>query len=251
MNRRVVALERLHQVVAGQVFVSGIDAIGLFARNVHKPRQPGARADEYRVVAFFVEQFVDGHGFADDDVRFDLDAEALDVFNFLGDNFFLRQTEFWNPVNQNAARFVERFENRHVVALLGQFRGAGQPGRASADHSDLLARREVRFFRHDVVFPCPVRDKAFQLANGDGFAFDAHDTRAFALGFLWADAAADRRQQRGFLNRLERVFKLAFADQVDKLRNVNRDRAAPDASRFFTIQAAFRFRHRFFFIVAV
>ncbi len=119
VDRGVVALEGLHQVVAGQVFVGRVNAVGLFARNVHEARQPGTRADKYRVVAFFVEQFVDGYGFADDDVRFDLDAEALDVFNFLRDDLFLRQTEFRNSVNQNAARFVERFENRHVVALLG------------------------------------------------------------------------------------------------------------------------------------
>ena len=102
---------------------------------------------------------------ARDNVGFNLDAEVPDIVDFLRDDLFLRKTELGDPVNQNSARFVQRFENRHVVASAREIARARQSCRSCADDGDLAAVRLDIRRRMNAVRTRPVRDKAFDTAD--------------------------------------------------------------------------------------
>ena len=54
----------------------------VLTRDTHKHRKSCTGTDEDSLKALFVDQLVDGGGFADDDVGLDLDAESFYVLNF-------------------------------------------------------------------------------------------------------------------------------------------------------------------------
>ena len=127
-----------HQVDPGQVLVGRVDALEVLARDVHEDRQAGADGEEDRVEP--LAQLGQGVGLADDRVRDDRDAvgdQAID----LGLDDVLGQPELRDAVDQHAAGGVERLEDRHVVAELGQLARGGQAGRAGPDDRDGPAGR--------------------------------------------------------------------------------------------------------------
>ena len=77
---------------------------------------------------------------------------------------------------------------------------------------------------------------ALQTTDGDRLALLADDAHRLTLRFLWADAAADRRQVVLHLHRLDRGGHVALAQRLDKLRNLDADRAARDAGRLGALQ---------------
>jgi len=95
----------------------------------------------------------------------------------------------------HAARPVQSFENRDVVTQLRKVARAGQARRPAADNGDLLPVRRSGLAEVEAVFARPVPDVAFEFTDGDGVAFIAENAELFALGFLRAHSAADRRQQ--------------------------------------------------------
>ena len=87
----------------------------------------------------------------------------------------------------------------------------------------------------------PIGDKAFEAADGDGFALDAAHTFALALVFLRADAAADGRQAGRLMDDPVSGFKIAFGDLRDKFGDMDLDGTSADTRVVFAIQAAFGF----------
>lgn len=181
--------------MAREEFVGRNHAVEVLARDAHEAGQPGTRADEHGGVALFVQQRVDGHGAADDDVGLDLYAQFFDLGDFACHDALLGQPELGDAVDQYAARLVQRLEDLDFIAQFRKVARAGQPGRAAADDGDLVPVAGCGLCRGGAVFELPVADEAFEFADGDRFAFDAQDAGAFALRFLRADAAADRGQR--------------------------------------------------------
>ena len=105
--------------------------------------------------------------------------------------------------------------------------------------------------QNELVFAAPVADKAFQFADGDGFALDAEDARSFALVLLRADTAADRGQQRVLGDGFGGSDDVAFGDVVDEVRYLDRYGAGFDAARFFAVEAARGFTGGFVQVVTV
>ena len=189
-----------------------------------------------------MKEFVDGQHLADDHVALDINAERAQAVNLLLDDV-LGQTEFGDTVHQHAAGHMQRLVNRDGVAHLGQVAGDGQTGGAGADDRDLVAVRGRLFGRGGVVLTVPVGNEPLQPADADGFALDAADALALALGFLRADTTADGRQRAGFGDDLVGGFKIAFRDLGDEAGDIDINRAARAAGVVFALQAALGFGH--------
>ncbi len=194
VNRLAVAA---HQVDARQEFVGGEDSVERFAGNLGEFGRSRAGAHEGRVVAHFGEQLRDGEELADDAVEPDLDAHLLQVLDFRVDDH-VRQAEFGDAVLQHAAGHVQRLENGHLHAVARQFAGAGQARRSGTDDGGRLRRG---LSSSGILIPAAahggIGHEAFQAADGHRLELGAHHASGFALRFLRADAAANRRQGVG------------------------------------------------------
>ena len=252
VDRGVVRLVvGMHQVGPREELVGRNHAVEVLARDAHEAGQPGARADEYGVIAFVVQQRVDRHGAAHDHVGLDPDAQPFDLGDLARHDPLLREAEFGNAVNQHAAHLVQRLENLHFVAHAGQVAGAGQPGRAAADDGDLAAVAHGGRLHGGAVFEFPVADEAFELAHGDRFALDAQDARAFALALLRADAAADRRQRTVLGDDVGCLLQPPFVQGGDEVGDADAYGAGRHAAGILAAQAARSFECGLFEVVAV
>ena len=72
-----VRLVGFHKVGSGQKFVCAVNAVEVFARDIHKFREACAAADKHAFEAVFVHKLVDGQNFADNHVGFDVDAQIF------------------------------------------------------------------------------------------------------------------------------------------------------------------------------
>ena len=160
--------------------------------------------------------------------------EIVDLFLYDG----LGKAEFGDPVFQNAARKVKRFEHGDVIAAFGKVACAGQPRGAAAHDRDFVPVR----FRFDgqiaTVRVVPVCDEAFQPAYAHGLALDAAHALCLALRLLRAHPAAYRGKGTRLLYDLIRLFESAFGDFRDKLRDADLYGAAAYAGHVFAVQAA-------------
>ena len=235
-GRGAVVFVRLHQVGTGQKFVGGINALEIFAGDIHKFGQPRAGTDKHGLEAVFIFQFLDGKNPADDHVGLYLDAQCLKVIHFLLHDGF-GETEFGDTVNEHAARHVKRLENGDFIAHFRQIARAGEAGGARTDHGHLVPVGGYggRFFRR--VHIMIIGDKSFETADTHRFAarFDAARAFAFTLRLLRADAAADRGQRAGHRNNPIGFFKLAFRHFADKLGDSDIDGTARHAGTGFAV----------------
>ncbi|OPZ20292.1 MAG: hypothetical protein BWZ10_00699 [candidate division BRC1 bacterium ADurb.BinA364] len=245
-RRRVVIGEliRFHQVGARQVFVGRINADQVFSRDAHKRRQARARSDKDRMIAHFAHQLVERGVAADDEIRNELDAHALQIID-LGAHDFDRQAEFGDAIRQHAAEILQSLEHCHFMAQTAQIARYGQSGRTGADDGHPFAgrsgqRRHFNLARIALV----IGSEPLQPADRHRLILDADDTLALALLLLGADSPADGRQRVLLLNFARRFEELAFLDQGDEAGNVDIDRTARDAVRLFTKQAAAGFELR-------
>ena len=145
---------------------------------------------------------------------------------------------------------MEGFENGDVIAHLSEVACAGKACRTGAYDADFLA---VLFWQSSGLLflgTVPVCNEAFETADGNGFAFDAEDAFAFALVFLWADAAADGWQAGVLFEAFGRFGKVAFCEGSDEVWNVYMDWAAFNAAWFGAVEAALGFGDGCFFAVA-
>ena len=211
--------------------------------------QTGAGAHKEGIETVVVLQLFNVVELADDGVHFKFHAQLTDVVDLVLHDV-LWQTEFRNAVHEHAARGVERFKHSDIVAHLCQIACAGQPRRTGADNSDLLAvlfRQHGCFVRLGAV---PVGDETFETADGDRFSLDTKDALAFALVFLWADAAANGRQTGVLFQTLGRFGEIAFRQGGDEIRNIHMHRAAFHTAWFGAMQAALGLGDRRFRAVA-
>ena len=246
----VVLAVCFHQVVSGQIFICREYAVCLFSRDSHEHRKTCAGTDEDSLKAFLLHQFVDGHGFSDDDIGFDFYAERFYVLDLFCNDFILRKTELRNSVAQNTAGFVQRFKDGYVIAQTCQIAGTGKACRTGTDDSDFVSVLFRGSSRFDPVLFRPVRNETLQFSDGNRVTFDTADTFSFALAFLRADTSADCRKGAGLSDDLISFFDVSFFYLGDESRDINVYRAAGDTFCIFTIQAAGSLFHRLFFIIS-
>jgi len=197
-DRRVVFGERVrvHQVDARQELVGRVDALEVFAGDIHEDRRARAGADEDCRVAKLVDELVDGDRLADNHVPHELHAERLEVLDVLIDDL-LRQTVLRYPVAEDATERVQRLEDRHRVAELREVAGRREAGRAGADDRDLLVTPDLARggFAPAAVRALPVGDETLKPADADRILMGGKHATRLALVLDRADAAADRGQQ--------------------------------------------------------
>ena len=119
----------------------------------------------------------------------------------------------------------------HFLFLLPQLKHISHDG-------DPAAVARCGAVRRGAVFEFPVAYETFEFADGDRFALDAQNAGAFALRFLRADAAADRRQRTVFGDDVGRLLQLAPVQGSDKVRDADIDRAGRYAAGILALQAA-------------
>ena len=151
---------------------------------------------------------------------------------------FLRQTEFRNTVHQHAARGVQCLEHRNLIAKLCQVAGAGQAGRAGAQHRYLVAVMFWSRHRRLPVVHVPVGHIPLQAADSHRLVLDAPDAFGFALGFLRAYPSAYGGQRVLGLDDLVGLIHVSFHDLMNEILNRYVHRAALNAGRVLALQAA-------------
>ncbi|OQA10893.1 MAG: hypothetical protein BWY66_00102 [bacterium ADurb.Bin374] len=136
---------------------------------------------------------------------------------------------------------MERLEHCHLVTELGELGGAGQSGGAGTDDRDFPIEPV-----HDdgaleqVVLHLVIGHEPFELADRHGLMLLPEHALGFALHFLRADPAADRRKVILFADFLYRTDIVFLDDFRDKGGNIHTDRAALHAQGIFALEAAVR-----------
>ena len=133
-----------------------------------------------------------------------------------------------------------RVHQHHLVAQTRQTVGAGQAGRAGADHGDALAagggagEQGLAGVGHQVV-----GGVALQLADFYGLVLlgVAH-AGLFAEHFGGADAGAHAAQRVGFQNGVGRAAQVAVGNALDKAGHINAGGAGALAGRVVTVITA-------------
>ena len=182
-----------------------------------------AASDEDRVELVAVEQRLQA---VHRRVVADLDAHVDDVADFLVEDVF-GQAERGNVDAHQPAGPRQLLENRHLVAERREVVGDRERGGARADEPDLLAVRDRRRFRQQVLHLVTiVRRDALQPADGDGLSIDA---RAPAGRFARpvAGTPEDSRKDVGLTVEKVRVGELPLRDETDVLRHVRVRRTPP------------------------
>ena len=91
---------------------------------------------------------------------------------------------------------MQSFEDRYVIAHLGEVACACEAGRTCADDCDFLILPDhvSRELGLDAHFLCGVSDESFETSDGNRFALDASYALSLALSLLRAYTAADGRK---------------------------------------------------------
>ena len=214
-------------------------------------RQTGAGTNINSAEAFLLHQLFDGEGAADNSVNYDFYAQLFQCGDFVLYDF-LGQTELRNAVHQHAAGSMQRFVHGYIIAHFSQITGASQAARAAAYYGNLLALAFCRSFYIVIqaMLTRIVGNKALQAADCYRLALDTQHALAFALVFLRADTSADSRQCTLLLKNFISLGKVFLCHLMDKLRNININRAAAYTTRFGAVQAALCLVYRHFLSVA-
>ncbi len=106
-----------HEVDADEKFVSAVDAAQVFSRATSKLRETCAGPNEDGVVAALFHEFGDCVDSADEVAKSEVDAEALDVVDFVFDDSF-GQAKFGDAVAEHSAANMQGFKHGYVVTLL-------------------------------------------------------------------------------------------------------------------------------------
>jgi hypothetical protein len=94
------------------------------------------------------------------------------------------------------------------------------------------------------MFPRPVGDVAFKIADANGQPFAGAHADRFALCFLGTDAAGDGGQSIIAEQALRGLGELAGGEQIEKFRNVHAHGTAVHAAWIFALQATVGFQER-------
>ena len=130
---------------------------------------------------------------------------------------------------------MKRLVNGDVKAVPDKIRGAGKSRRTAADNRDFFADF-VRSFKGFSLFYRKVADVSFKPADRHAAArFFAAYAMKFALLFLRADSAANRRQTVVAFQTFHGVFHVAALNKTDKFRDIHADGTAASARCVFAI----------------
>ena len=142
-NRYVLTIEQgcvgrrigsVHEVHAGEVFVTGEHTVQVLSGDIHESRQSGSRADEDTFEALLL-QLLDRDCLADDGIGMELHAERTQAVNLFIDDG-VRETELRNTILEHPAYLMQRFEDVYLVAVFGGIACEGQSGRTGAHNGD-------------------------------------------------------------------------------------------------------------------
>ena len=241
----------LHQVYTRQKFVGGIYAVEVFAVDLHKVRQTGTGTNINSAEAFLLHQLFDGEGAADNSVNYNFYAQLFQCGDFMLYDF-LGQTELRNTVHQHTACSMQRFVHGYIIAHFCQIAGAGQTAGTAAYYGNLFALAFCRSLNIVIqaMLARIVGNKALQATDSYRLALDAQHAFALALVFLRADTSADSRQGALLLKDFIGLGKVFLCYLMDKLRNININRAAAYTTRFGAVQATLCLVYRHFLSVA-
>ena len=232
----------MHQVYASEVLVGRENAVGIFARNVHKPRQTCAGCNEERLKTALPQSF-ERNGAADDGISHKLNAHLGEVVDF-GVNYFLGQTELGNTVFQHATNLVKCLIYSNIVTEFSHISRPRQRCGTRTDGSNFDAVGLCNLgHRHLAALTLVVGSKTLQITNCNSrfFEFLSVETLAFTLFFLRANAATDSWKRGSFLDYGSRAKEILSLDFLDEFWDVDIDGAAGNAGRVGTIEAAVRF----------
>ena len=115
----------LHEVGPCEIFIGGKDADQVFTRYVHEFGKTCAHSQIDSIVPF-LKEFIQGYGSSYHLIAFQFGPEPLQK-GYFRKNDFLGKPEFRNAVNQNAARFVKRFQNLDIMAFTNQIASHRKP----------------------------------------------------------------------------------------------------------------------------
>ena len=207
------------EVESAEKFVCGVDALGVFARDVHRNGLPRTSCDQYGVVAF--AQFVEAiRRLADTDSVVDTHAHFFESRDPFKDDFS-GETKFGNAVHHNATGEVAPLEDFDRVPHFGELFGGRYARGPESDYRDVFSRR--RLARGDggvAVNTDEVGGKSLERADCHGLAAYAEHARALALLVLVAEASANRGH-RGLERELfRRLGDIAVGDFEDEFGNV-------------------------------
>src|SRR5579872_1487684 len=221
----------------------------MLSPDVHKLRQSRARADVNRVVAFFFQQFIDGHGPAHNHVRLKLHAHLAHVVDLLPHNLF-GKAELRNPVDQHATNFVQRFKHPHLVAFLDQIPCNRQSRGSTADNGDFFPRgRRVRHYvRSHTLFV--ISNEALQITDAERLYLFRKKALPLALILLRADASRDRGQHVRFADLRRRAEEISNHNFLDERLHIDAYGTIIGARRLRAFQAAQRLLLRQFRAIA-
>ena len=187
-----------------------------------------------------MKQLINGEGCSDQGVWYKIDAGLRKGINFLGDDR-LGKSEFRNAITQHAAKVVEGFKYSHLYARMSEIASATQAGWTGTDHGSSQGSLAWSCLAFGFGSSKRIGDITFECPDVDRFTFSVQNTGAFALIFLGANTPANPRQGVISLNQPTSANRITGFDQLDELRNFDRNRATFNAERFAALQAPFSF----------
>ena len=248
--RIVIITEGLHQVASGQILVGREYTVGVLTWNSHELGKSCAGTDEYGLKAFLIHQLVYGHGFTDDNIGLNLNAQFPYIVDFRLYHAGLWKTEFRNSICKHAAWLMKGFKNSYFISHLCKVACAGKSCRAGTDYSNLDAVGFLWLSRYESIFPGPVCHETLQLSDGNRLAFDAADTFAFALALLRAYPSAYCGKGAGFCYGICCILKFSFFYFCNELWYIDGNRASLDTFCILTVNAAGSFFLGFFLVIS-
>ena len=135
---------------------------------------------------------------------------------------------------------MESFEYGYRMTGTADIGSSGKTRRSRSDNRNLLSGiGSNRRNRCLIIFPFPIRNKAFQSADCNRlihrFMHFADGTYRLALFFLRAYAAADSGEQVRRFNRIDSGLKISLLNTRDKFGDGDADRTALYAGAVLTV----------------
>jgi len=179
----------------------------------------------------------------DDGVRFDLHAQFPEIID-LRFHDRLRQTELRDPVNEDAARLVQRLEDRDVIAEFDQIAAIVSPEGPAPTTATLFP---FGFAGEGIAILPDCRSVSAANRSRRPTATvrpSSRGCRPSRTGPPAADAAADSGEGVRLLEFQRCLDELPCGDQCDESRDIDIDGAAGDAAGLLALNAALRLDDR-------
>src|SRR5580693_998894 len=220
----ILLRQEIHREVNARQFAAGDWQVA---------RRFSAAGQRQRVIAgeqfAWIERVLAIRPAADMDAVMEGDALGFHLRHPAVDDMLLH-LEIGDAVTQQAAGLGEFLKQMHVVAGAGELLGAGQTGRAGADHGDLpagLVGSDLRL--EPAIVPGAVDDGAFDGLDGDGIVVDVERAGRFAR--RRTNPPGEFREVIGRMQIARGFFPVAGVYQIVEIRNLVVDRATRRARR--------------------